>query len=79
MSKVITFGELMLRLAPEGYLRFVQSDKYEATFGGASLNISSPKVTTLFIIIFSPIIFIFYLTLTVFPAGTTISLPKISK
>ncbi len=38
--KVITFGELMLRLAPEGYLRFVQSDKYEATFGGAEANVS---------------------------------------
>ena len=25
-KKVITFGELMLRLAPENYLRFVQSD-----------------------------------------------------
>ena len=35
MKKVVTFGELMLRLAPEGYLRFVQSEKYQATFGGA--------------------------------------------
>ncbi len=40
MKKVITFGELMLRLAPEGYLRFVQSDKYEATFGGAEANVA---------------------------------------
>ena len=40
MAKVITFGELMLRLAPENYLRFVQSDKYEATFGGAEANVS---------------------------------------
>ena len=40
MSKVVTFGELMLRLAPEGYLRFVQSDKYEATFGGAEANVA---------------------------------------
>ncbi|MBE7087544.1 MAG: sugar kinase [Clostridiales bacterium] len=39
MSKVITFGELMLRLAPENYLRFVQSDKLEATFGGAEANV----------------------------------------
>lgn len=38
--KVVTFGELMLRLAPEGYLRFVQSDKYEATFGGAEANVA---------------------------------------
>ncbi len=40
MKKVVTFGELMLRLAPEGYLRFVQSDKYEATFGGAEANVA---------------------------------------
>ena len=40
MKKVITFGELMLRLAPENYLRFVQSDKYQATFGGAEANVA---------------------------------------
>lgn len=40
MSKVITFGELMLRLAPENYLRFVQSEKYEAAFGGAEANVA---------------------------------------
>lgn len=38
--KVITFGELMLRLAPEGYLRFIQSNKFEATFGGAEANVA---------------------------------------
>lgn len=38
--KVVTFGELMLRLAPEGYLRFVQSQKFEATFGGAEANVA---------------------------------------
>ena len=40
MSKIITFGELMLRLAPENYLRFVQSEKYEAAFGGAEGNVA---------------------------------------
>ncbi|MBR2449535.1 MAG: sugar kinase [Clostridia bacterium] len=40
MKKVVTFGELMLRLAPENYLRFVQSDKLEATFGGAEANVA---------------------------------------
>ena len=40
MKKVITFGELMLRLAPEGYLRIVQSEKYEATYGGAEANVA---------------------------------------
>ncbi len=38
--KVVTFGELMLRLAPENYLRFVQSKKFEATFGGAEANVA---------------------------------------
>ena len=40
MKKVVTFGELMLRLAPEGYLRFVQAEKYQATFGGAEANVA---------------------------------------
>ena len=40
MNKIITFGELMLRLAPENYLRFVQSEKYQATFGGAEANVA---------------------------------------
>ncbi|MBP5275734.1 MAG: sugar kinase [Lachnospiraceae bacterium] len=39
-KKVITFGELMLRLAPQGYLRFVQADTFEATFGGGEANVS---------------------------------------
>ena len=38
--KVITFGELMLRLAPEGYLRFVQAEKFQATMGGAEANVA---------------------------------------
>ena len=40
MKKVVTFGELMLRLAPEGYLRFLQAEKYQATFGGAEANVA---------------------------------------
>ena len=39
-QRVITFGEVMLRLAPMGYLRFTQSDTYEATFGGAEANVA---------------------------------------
>lgn len=39
-GKVVTFGELMLRLAPEGYYRFVQSDKFGATFGGGEANVA---------------------------------------
>ena len=40
MKKIITFGELMLRLAPEGYARFVQSDRYGATYGGGEANVA---------------------------------------
>ena len=38
--RVVTFGEIMLRLAPENYLRFVQTDRLEATFGGAEANVA---------------------------------------
>lgn len=40
MSKVVTFGEIMLRLEPEGYLRFLQTQKYGASFGGAEANVA---------------------------------------
>ena len=38
--KIVTFGELMLRLAPHGYLRFVQADDLEATYGGGEANVA---------------------------------------
>jgi 2-dehydro-3-deoxygluconokinase len=40
MPKAITFGEIMLRLMPEGYLRFSQADKLSATFGGGEANVA---------------------------------------
>lgn len=40
MGKIITFGEIMLRLAPEGYYRFVQAEKYGATYGGGEANVA---------------------------------------
>lgn len=39
-KKVITFGELMLRLAPEGYQRFLQAGSYGATYGGGEANVA---------------------------------------
>lgn len=39
-KKIVTFGEIMLRLAPEGYYRFVQVDNYGATFGGGEANVA---------------------------------------
>ncbi|MEE0946580.1 MAG: sugar kinase [Acutalibacteraceae bacterium] len=40
MKKIVTFGEIMLRLAPNGYLRFVQSEQFEATYGGGEANVA---------------------------------------
>lgn len=40
MSKVITFGEIMLRLAPNGNYRFFQQDQMQATFGGGEANVA---------------------------------------
>ena len=39
-KRVVTFGEIMLRLAPEGYYRFVQADRYGATYGGGEANVA---------------------------------------
>ena len=38
--KVVTFGEIMMRLNPEGYQRFVQADKFEATYAGGEANVA---------------------------------------
>jgi len=40
MQKVVTFGEIMLRLATPGYQRFIQSDNLTATFGGGEANVA---------------------------------------
>ena len=40
MHKVVTFGEIMLRLATPGYQRFIQSDSLGATFGGGEANVA---------------------------------------
>lgn len=39
-KKVITFGEIMLRLATPDYLRFSQSNQLNATFGGGEANVA---------------------------------------
>lgn len=40
MGRVVTFGEIMLRLAPNGYYRFFQNDQMQATFGGGEANVA---------------------------------------
>ena len=39
-NKVVTFGEIMLRLATPGYLRFSQSNNLNATYGGGEANVA---------------------------------------
>jgi 2-dehydro-3-deoxygluconokinase len=40
MKPVVTFGEIMLRLAPPGMERFLQSPQFLATFGGGEANVA---------------------------------------
>src|SRR5215813_10236748 len=37
---VVSFGEIMLRLAPPGFERFLQSPQFLATFGGGEANVA---------------------------------------
>ena len=38
--KVVTLGEIMLRLSPEANRRFVQADKFEVIYGGGEANVA---------------------------------------
>ena len=40
MGKVVTFGEIMLRLAPQGFLRFSQANNFDAVYGGGESNVA---------------------------------------
>jgi len=40
MARVVTFGEIMLRLSPPGFERFFQSPVLGATFGGGEANVA---------------------------------------
>jgi len=40
MKRIITFGEIMMRLNPEGYLRFVQAERFEASYAGGEANVA---------------------------------------
>jgi 2-dehydro-3-deoxygluconokinase len=40
VKKVVTFGEIMLRLSPPGYERLFQSPQLVATFGGGEANVA---------------------------------------
>ena len=40
MNKVVTFGEIMLRLAPQGFLRFSQAHSFDVVYGGGESNVA---------------------------------------
>jgi len=40
MKKIVTFGEIMLRLAPPGFQRFTQARSFEAIYGGGEANVA---------------------------------------
>jgi len=40
MARAVTFGEIMMRLNPEGHLRFVQATKFEASYAGGEANVA---------------------------------------
>ncbi len=39
-AKIVTFGEIMLRLSPPGFNRFVQSQSFDSSYGGGESNVA---------------------------------------
>lgn len=39
MSKVVGFGEIMVRLQPPGYLKLLQADTFQVSYAGAEANV----------------------------------------
>jgi 2-dehydro-3-deoxygluconokinase len=40
MDKIVTFGEIMLRLAPPDHLRFIQTQTFDVIYGGGEANVA---------------------------------------
>lgn len=40
-KKVVTLGEIILRLSTADYKRFVQADSFDVTYGGGEANVSA--------------------------------------
>ncbi|MEL6771479.1 MAG: sugar kinase [Bacteroidota bacterium] len=40
MSRIVTFGEVMLRLSPPSFQRFTQAATFDVTFGGGEANVA---------------------------------------
>jgi len=41
MKKIVTFGEIMLRLSPPGYQRFKQARSFDVIYGGGEANVAA--------------------------------------
>jgi len=39
-KKVVTFGEIMMRLSPSGFLRFIQARSFDVIYGGGEANVA---------------------------------------
>lgn len=39
-KKIITFGEIMMRLMPQGYYRFAQAERFDVTYAGGEANVA---------------------------------------
>jgi 2-dehydro-3-deoxygluconokinase len=39
-KKIVTFGEIMLRLSPSGYQRFLQARSFDVIYGGGEANVA---------------------------------------
>lgn len=40
MTNIVCFGEIMMRLSPEGYFRFVQANKFDVSYSGGEANVA---------------------------------------
>jgi 2-dehydro-3-deoxygluconokinase len=41
MNKIVTFGEIMLRLSPPGFQRFIQAHSFDIIYGGGEANVAA--------------------------------------
>ena len=41
MAKIVTLGEIILRLSPPGYQRFAKASDFEINYGGAEANVAA--------------------------------------
>ena len=46
-KKVVTMGEIMLRLSTPDFKRFVQADTFDVTYGGGEANVAAASVSSL--------------------------------